>query len=126
MLVVNTDTKTNYVKNPVKCLQEAERRKRQMYLEACLQQRRHFSPFVASVDGFLGVEATETLKKVASDLATKWQPSYSKACGYVKIWIAITLVRTTHCCIRVSRVPEYRISVQWPQWEDGAGLDLFR
>ena len=25
-----------------------------MYLEACLQQRRHFSPFVASVEGRLG------------------------------------------------------------------------
>ena len=27
-----------------------------MYLEAYLQQRRQFSPFVASVDGILGVE----------------------------------------------------------------------
>ena len=34
---------------------EAERSKNKMYLEACLQKRRHFSPFEASVDGLLGV-----------------------------------------------------------------------
>ena len=39
-----------------------------MYLEACLQQRRHFSPFVASVDGLMGVEAMATLKRIASRL----------------------------------------------------------
>ena len=62
MHVVNTDAKSHSVKTSEKCLQEAERGKKRMYLEACLQQRRHFSPFSASVDGFLGVEATATLK----------------------------------------------------------------
>ena len=68
-----------------------------MYLEACLQQRRHFSPFVASVDGLLGVEAKATLKRLASHLDTKWKQLYSKTCGYVKSRIAITLVHATHC-----------------------------
>ena len=71
MRVVNTDIKTHAVKTPEKCLQQVERGKKQMYLEACLQKRRHFSLFVASVDGFIGVEATETLKRLASCLATK-------------------------------------------------------
>ena len=97
-----------------------------MYLEAFLQQRRHFSPFVVSVDGLLVVEATETLKRLSSRLSTNWKQYYSKTCGYVKIRISITLVRATHRCIRVSRVPAHWISVQWPQWEDGAGLNLFR
>ena len=97
-----------------------------MYLEACLQQRQHFSPFVASVDGLLGVEVTATLKRLASCLATKWKQSYSKTCGYVKSRIAITLVRATHHCIRGSWVPAHRISVQRPQWEDGAGINIFR
>ena len=44
-----------------------------MYLEACLQQLRNFSPFVASVDELLLVELTETLKRLASRLATKWK-----------------------------------------------------
>ena len=70
-----------------------------MYLEACLQQHWHFSPFVASVDGLLGVEATATLKRIASRLATKWKQPYSKTCGYIKSRVAITLVRATHHCI---------------------------
>ena len=97
-----------------------------MYLEACLHRRRHFSPFVALVDILLGVESRATLKRLASRLATKWRKPYSKMCGYVKSRIAITFVRATHCCIRGSRVPEHHIRLHRPQWEDGAGLDLFR
>ena len=126
MRVVNTEALTHMTKDPEKCPHEAEREKKKMYLEACLQQRRHFYPFVALVDGMLGMEATATLKRLAICLATKWKQSYSKTYGYVKSRIAITLVRATHRCIRGSRVPAYRISVQWPQWEDGSGLNLFR
>ena len=97
-----------------------------MYLEAFLQQRRHFSPFVMLVGGFMGEKATETLKRLATRLATKWWQLYSKTCGYVKSRISITLVRATHRCIQGSRVPTHRISVHRPQWEDGAGLNLFR
>ena len=85
-----------------------------MYLEACLQQRWHFSPFVALVDELMGLEAMATLKRIASRLATKWKQSYSKTCGYVKSRIVITLVRATHRCIRGSQVPAHRISVQRP------------
>ena len=108
------------------CLQKAEWGKKKMSLEACLQQRQYFSPFVASVDGLLGVEATATLKRIACRLATKWKQYYSETCGYVKSRIAITLVRATHHCIRGYRVPAHRINLQQPQWEDGAGLNLFR
>ena len=97
-----------------------------MYLEACLHQRRHFSPFVASVKGLLGVEATATMKSIVSPLATKWKQSYSKACEYFMSRISITLVRATHRCIQGSQVPGHRISVQRPQWEDGVGIKLFR
>ena len=116
MCVVNTDALTYLSKAPEKCLHEAEKGKKKMYLESCLQQRRHFSPFVASVDGLLGEEVTATLKRKASRLATKWKQPYSKMCGYVKSRFAITLVRATHRCIRGSRLPAHRISVQQPKW----------
>ena len=96
---MNTDAPTHRTKDPERCLHEAERGKKRMCLEACLQQCWHFSPFVASGDRLLGVEATATLKRLASHLATKWKQSYSKTCRYVKSRIAITLVRATHCCI---------------------------
>ena len=71
MRVVNTDDLSYVHRSPEKCLNEAERGKKKKYLEACLQQRRHFSPFEASADELLGVEATATLKRIASRLATK-------------------------------------------------------
>ena len=80
MRVVNTDALTYQMKAPEKCLHEAEKRKKNMYLEACLQQRRHFYPSVASVDGLLGVEGTATLKRIPSRLANKWKQYYSKMC----------------------------------------------
>ena len=81
MRVVNTDAQSHRTKDPERCLHKAERGKNQMYLEACLQKRWHFSPFVAAVDGLLGVEATSTLKRLSSRMATKWKQSYSKTCG---------------------------------------------
>ena len=42
MRVVNNDAKSHFAKTPEKCLQEAKRGKKWMYLEVCLQQCRHF------------------------------------------------------------------------------------
>ena len=122
----NTDALTHRKKDPEKCLHEAEQGKKKMYLETCLQKRRHFSSFVNLVDGLLGVEATVPLKRLSSRLATKWRQSYLKTSGYVKSTIAITLVHTTHTCIWGSRLPEHRISVHQSQWEYGVELNLFR
>ena len=96
MRVGNTDAKSHSEKPPEKCLQEAERAKKRMYLETCFQQRRHFSTFVALVDGLLGVEATATLKRIASFLAKNWRQPYSWMCGFVKSRSSITLVSVTH------------------------------
>ena len=73
MQIGNTYAKSHSAQSLEKCLQEAERAKKKMYLEACLQQSRHFSPLVASVNGLLGVEAKSTLKRIASFLTTKWR-----------------------------------------------------
>ena len=114
MRIVKTDAKYHSVKTPEKCLQEAERAKKKMYLEAFPQQHRKFSPFVASIDRLLWVEVTATLESIASCLATKWRQPYSRACVYIKIRVAITLVRVTHRCIQGSRVPAHKISVHIP------------
>ena len=123
---VNTYAKYHLAKTPEKCLQEAEQAKKKMYLEACIQQSRHFSPFVFSVDRLMDLKSTATLKMIASCLATKWQQPYSQTCGYVKSRIAITLVWATHWCIRESRVTAHRISIHCPQWDNGARINLFR
>ena len=102
--VVNTGTKSHLEKTPEKCLQEAEQAKKKMYLEACLQKRRKFYPFVASIGGIFSVEEAATLKRISSRLAKKWRQTYYRTCGYVKSRISINLVQAKHWCIRGSRV----------------------
>ena len=90
-----------------------------MSLEACLKQRWHFSPFVASVDGLMGAEATATLKRIASRLATKCKQPYSKTCGYVKSRVATTLVRATqslHTRILGTSTPDQRAATPVEGW----------
>ena len=95
------------------------------YLGACLENRRHFTPFVLSVDGLLGREAKTFLKRLAGKLAGKWDKPYSQVCGYVKARLSIAAVRATHLCLRGSRVPAaHNISNRFSQWEDGAGLSM--
>ena len=100
MSVANTDTKYHSAKTPEKCLHEAERAKKKMYLEYLPQQRQQFSFFVASIDGLLGVEATVTLKMISRRLKKKWLQTYLRTWRYVKSRVAITLVQATHRCIQ--------------------------
>ena len=71
MRIVNTDGKSHLSKTPKNCLPEADRAEKNIYLEACLEKRQNFSPFVTSVDRLLDVEAGATLKMLASHIAKK-------------------------------------------------------
>jgi hypothetical protein len=124
--ITDVDAKSNRSKAPVKVLATHEREKKKKYLEACLEQRRHFSPFVVSTDGLLGKEAKTLLKKLSAQLAEKWEKPYSQVCGYVNARMSIAVVRATHLCLRGSRIPTSKMSRRLPQWEDKAGLGLFR
>jgi hypothetical protein len=105
-----------------------EREKKRKYLEACLRQRRHFSPFVVSTeDGLFGKDVKPLLKKLSSLFAEKWKKPYSEVCGYVNAQMSIAVVRATHLCLRGSHIPTTSKMSKWlpPQWEDKAGLGLF-
>ena len=78
MRVVNTDNVSYQYKTPYKCLETAGRENKQNYLDACLNKQRHFTHFVTSVDGLLGVEAEVTLTRIDSRLAHKCQEPYSR------------------------------------------------
>ena len=124
--VCDTDAKTYLRASPERALERAEREKKRKYLQACLDNRRHFTPLVASVDGLLGSEFEAFLKRLAAKVARKWESPYSQVCGYLRARVSISLLRSAHRCLRGSRVPSARISSRRPQWEDGAGLGLWR
>eukprot|EP00957_Ditylum_brightwellii_P114690 8745888-Ditylum_brightwellii.AAC.1 len=55
--ITDMDAKS-HISRPLETLLAAqEKEKKGEYLNACLEQNRHFSPFVVSVDGMLGKEA---------------------------------------------------------------------
>ena len=125
MRAVNADAKSYQLRTSEKCLATAERENKPKYLDSCLQQRQHFSPSEELVYSLLGMETEATLKRLVSRLPTKWKQPYSRTCGYVQSRVAITLIRATHCCIRGSQMPAIQISVQRPQWGNGAGLSAY-
>jgi hypothetical protein len=125
--VTDTDAKSNLSRDPAKVLEQHEREKKKKYLKDCLEQRRHFTPFVVSTDGLIGREAKTLLKRLSLILAEKWEKPYAEVCGYVNARMSIAIVRATHRCLRGSRVPTGKMSEKhFPQWEDRAGLSLFR
>ena len=123
--VTDTDAKSNRSKNPMKVLAQHEHEKKKKYLEPCLKQRRHFTPFVVSTDGLIGKEGKATLQRLSTRLAEKWGKAYSQVCGFVNARMSIAIVRATHLCLRGSRIPTSQMSNRRPQWEDQAGLSLF-
>jgi hypothetical protein len=125
--ITDVDAKSNRSKDSDKVLSDHEREKKKKCLGACLEQRRHFSPFVVSTDGLvLGKEAKILLRKLSAMLAEKWEKPCSEVCGYVNARMSIAVVRATHLCIRGSRIPTGKMCNRLPRWEDKAGLGLFR
>ena len=71
--VMNTDSTSYRSKFPKKCLETAEKAKKNKYPDTCLKQCRQCTTFVVSVDGLLGIEAEAKLKYITSRLAKKWK-----------------------------------------------------
>ncbi len=124
--VTDTDAKSYLSRDPAKVLETHEKEKKKKYLASCIAQRRNFTPFVVSTDGLIGKEARLVLQKLLSLLADKWEKPYAVVSVYVNARMSIAIVRATHICLRGSRVPTSKMSNRRPQWEDKAGLSLFR
>ena len=84
--VVDTDADSYCCHRPVAAvIKSAEEEKKRKAVEA---RRGSFSPFVVSVDGFVGVEASCVLRRVAEVLSWKWGKSYGKVMDWVRwaVW----------------------------------------
>ena len=81
--ITNLDAPSNIHRKPEAVLSH-EREKKKKYLQASLDQRHHFSPFVVSCDGVLGNEAKVVLQNLAGRLAKKSGKSYSETLNEVQ------------------------------------------
>ena len=116
---------TSYLdREPASVIKSAEKEKKKKYLNDCLNQRRHFTPFVVSCEGMLGKEASTFLNRLGKSLSDKWKRPYSTTISFVRTRFAIALVRAKNKCFRGSRIHTNTISHKFT-WEDGAGLNLY-
>jgi hypothetical protein len=123
--VTDLDGATNQTKTTETILKQHEQEKKNKYLQACIKERRHFTPFVVSTDGMLGEEAKRVLQRIAGTLAKKWNKPYSQMVNFVRTRISIGIARATHLCIRGSRIPIKLICPRNPHWEDSTGFVIW-
>ena len=94
MRLSNFDAPSNIDRKPEAVLLSHEREKtKKKYIKACLDQRRHFSPFVVSCGGVLGNEAKVALQNLAGSVAKKSGKSYSETSNVMKSKMSIAIVR---------------------------------
>ena len=78
---------------------------------------------VYSVDGIAGREAWNAEKRLATHLASKWNRGYSQMVYYVRVRMALAVVRANSLLIRGSRD---RQQPRRPLVPDGAALGDWR
>ena len=84
-------------------LERAAKKKKDKYLDACLERRRTFAPLAYSVDGMACKEAKAFEKRVASLLAMKLGRQYSKMVGFVRARMSLAVVRSNTLLLRGAR-----------------------
>ena len=95
--VVDTDAPSHHTRSPEAILESGAKEKKRVYEQAVVEQRGNFTPIVLSVDGLLHREAEHFLKRIAANLAHKWEKPYSQTCGYVRARLAFAIIRATSC-----------------------------
>ena len=78
IIIVNLDAGSYLRMTPEKVLAKAEKEKKDLYLQACLERRRTFTPMVYSADGIPGAEAIAAQKMLAAILSYKLKREYSE------------------------------------------------
>ena len=78
-------------------------KKKKQYNNAVEDRRGTFTPFIATCDAILVVEAEHYIKKSSSYLSEKWDICYSVVIGWVRARIQVCILRSVSLCLRGSR-----------------------
>ena len=89
--------------------------------------RKDFTPLVYSVDGIAGREAKNAEKRLAYHLSEKWHKQLPQMVNYVRIQMAIAVVRANSLLIRGSRdrqhprhpvISDRHAMIDWRTWSE--------
>ena len=121
--IVNLDAGSYLCMTQEKDLAKAEKEKKDLYLQACLERRRTFNPIFYSADRILGVEALAAQKRLAALLSYKLKREYSEMCGFVRARMTLAIVRSNSLILRGPRYKGAHIRQQ-PDLTDGVVMAL--
>ena len=121
--IFNLDVGSYLRMMPEKALAKAEKEKKDLYLQACLERRRTFTPTVYSADVIPGSEALAAQKRLAALLSYKLKREYSEMCGFVRARMSLAIVRSNSVLLCGPRDKGARIR-QLPELTDGAVIVL--
>ena len=82
--IVNLNASSYLRITPEKAFAKEEKKKKEFYLQACLERRRTCNPMVYSVYGIPGEEDLAAQKRIAALLSYKLKREYSEMCGFVR------------------------------------------
>ena len=82
--IFNFNAGSYLLMTPEKILAKAEKEKKDLYLQDCLERRRTFTPMVYSADRLPGAEALSAQKRLAALLRYNLKQEYYEMCGFVR------------------------------------------
>ena len=101
--ITDTDASSYGDKKSAKVLANAEKEKEEKYGKACCNRQRDFTPMVYSVDGMPGRKAKTAERRLAALLAVKWKREYSDVMNFVRVRMALAIVRSNSLLLRTER-----------------------
>ena len=121
--IANLDTGSYLRMTPEKYLAKAEKEKKDLYLQDCLERRRTFTPMVYSPYGTPKSEASSAHKRLAALLSYKLKREYSEICGFVRARMSLSIVMSNSLLLRGPHDKGAHIRKR-PELTDGAGMAL--
>uniref|UniRef100_A0A1X7UDW6 Uncharacterized protein n=1 Tax=Amphimedon queenslandica TaxID=400682 RepID=A0A1X7UDW6_AMPQE len=103
--------------SPKAVLKSAKTAKKNKYSSACESIHTSFTPLCFTIDGLVGVDVNNFLKKLAGRLSLKWDQPYSQVIYWVRKRLSFALLRATGLCLRGTRS-----KLKLIHFEDGAGI----
>ena len=109
IIIVNLDAGSYLSVTTEKSLAKAEKEKKDLYLQACLERRSTFTPMFSSSDRIPGAEALAAQKRLAPLLCYKLKREYSEMCGFVWARMSLAIMRSNSLLLRGPRDNRARI-----------------
>ena len=124
IIIVNLGEGSYLRMTPEKALVNPGKEKKDLYLQACLERIRTFTPMVYSAEKIPVAEALYAQKRLAALLRYKIKREYSKIFGFVRVRMSLAIVRSNSMLLCVPSEKGSRIW-QRPELTDGVVMALF-